>query len=269
MERPQERAALDLGEWKFQQCTVEQGRTRLRSEDILKVSRSHIPRWLPRRGVLTSTSLTFPDSQVQDFDRMSKCLKVLLGVTLENKEHALRGWNWGKADFGRQELAFNVQNRPAFEIPYSEIQNTNLAGKNEVAVTLSLDGEGKGVGTDGKMGGAKAKGQKGGGALDQLTELRFYIPGTTTTTKREKEGGEDGELESEDEVTEEQNAANLFHDTLTKMADIGDVAGDTYASFLDILHLTPRFVSYVSHKPLADKTAEVGSIWTCTSPRSE
>jgi len=27
---------------------------------------------------------------------------------LEKKEHALRGWNWGKAEFGKAELAFNV-----------------------------------------------------------------------------------------------------------------------------------------------------------------
>ena len=179
-------------------------------------------------------------SLLQDFDRMAKCLKVLLGITLENKEHALRGWNWGKAEFNRQELAFNVVNRPAFEIPYTEIQNSNLAGKFEVAVTLHADGKGDGIGTDGKLGGANARGKKGGSALDQLTELRFYIPGTTTTTKKEKEGGEDGELESEDEVTEEQNAASIFYETLMKMADIGDVAGDTLASFTDVLHLTPR-----------------------------
>ena len=174
---------------------------------------------------------------------MAKCLKVLLGITLENKEHALRGWNWGKAELGKQELNFNVQNKPAFEIPYSEIANSNLAGKNEVALTFLLEGSGQAVGTDGKMGGAKAKGRKGGGALDQLTELRFYIPGTTTSIKKDKEGGEDGELESEDEEIEEQNAANIFYEQLTNLADLGDVAGDTFASFQDILHLTPRLVS--------------------------
>ena len=30
-----------------------------------------------------------------DFDRISKALKYWFGVTLEHKEHALRGWNWG------------------------------------------------------------------------------------------------------------------------------------------------------------------------------
>lgn len=179
---------------------------------------------------------------LQDFERLQKCLKVLLGINLENKEHALRGWNWGKADFSRSELTFNVQNRPAFEIPYSEIANTNLAGKNEVALQLSAVGTGEAVGTDGKMGGAKAKGRKGGGAADQLVEMRFYIPGTATT-KKEKEDGEDGEVSDGDAGEEvEENAANVFYNTLADKAEIGAVAGDTFATFLDILHLTPRCV---------------------------
>lgn len=168
---------------------------------------------------------------------------MLLGITLETREHSVRGWNWGKVEFDRNEITFNVRNQPAFEIPYSEIANTNLAGKSEVAVQLAVTGNGEAVGTDGKMGGTKAKGRKGGGATDQLVEMRFYVPGTATT-RVAKEGGEDGELESDDEnaEVEEQNAATLFYDTLADKAEIGAVAGDTFATFLDVLHLTPRFV---------------------------
>lgn len=154
---------------------------------------------------------------------------------MEQKEHALRGWNWGKTDFGKSELAFNVRNQPAFEIPYSEISNTNLAGKNEVAVEFSLPGDGDETGTNGHLGGARGRGKKAGGAVDQLVEMRFYVPGTATR----KEKKEDGE-EATDGEDEEQNAANLFYDTLMDKAEIGEVAGDTFATFLDILHLTPR-----------------------------
>ncbi len=169
---------------------------------------------------------------------MSKAFKLFYGINVEHKEHALRGWNWGKAEFGKAELAFNVQNRPAFEIPYSEISNTNLAGKSEVSVEFSLPANGEETGTNGHLGGARAKGRKTGGARDQLTEMRFYIPGTITT----KIKPEDGETkdESGEEDLEEQNAANLFYDTLMEKADIGEVAGDTYATFQDVLHLTPR-----------------------------
>jgi structure-specific recognition protein 1 len=136
---------------------------------------------------------------------------------------------------GRNELTFNVRNQPAFAIPYTEISNTNLAGKNEVAVEFSLPADGEDTGTNGHLGGARAKGKKMGGAVDQLTEMRFYIPGT----EMRKAKDDDGE-ELEDGEDEEQNAANLFYETLMSKAEIGDVAGDTFATFQEILHLTPR-----------------------------
>lgn len=152
----------------------------------------------------------------------------------------MRGWNWGKGEFGKAELAFNVQNRPAFEIPYSEILNTNLAGKNEVAVEFSLPADGTDTGTNGSLGGARGKGKKAGAGKDQLVEMRFYIPGVTT----KKEAMENGEPNSDGEDEEEQNAATLFYDTLMEKAEIGEVAGDTYATFLDVLHLTPRYIQF-------------------------
>jgi structure-specific recognition protein 1 len=172
----------------------------------------------------------------EDYDRIAKLFKIWYGIALENREHSLRGWNWGKAEFGKMELTFNVASRPAFEVPYSEISNTNLAGKNEVAVDFSVPADGDDTGTNGHLGGARGRGKKSGGAKDQLVEMRFYIPGTAS--KREKK--EDGEDASDGEEVEEQNAANLFYETLMEKAEIGEVAGDTFATFLDILHLTPR-----------------------------
>lgn len=193
---------------------------------------------------------------------MSKGFKLWYGLTLENKEHALRGWNWGKGEFGKAELAFNVQNRPAFEIPYSEISNTNLAGKNEVAVEFSLPAGGSETGTNGHLGGARGRGRKAGAARDQLVEMRFYIPGTATKKVKDEEG-DDKSADGEEE--EEQNAANLFYDTLMEKAEIGEVAGDTFATFLDVLHLTPRLVtiSLVWWTREADVRAEDVSMSIC------
>jgi structure-specific recognition protein 1 len=128
-----------------------------------------------------------------------------------------------------------VQNRPAFEVPYSEIGNTNLAGRNEVAVEMSLPQDANDTGTNGHLGGARGKGKKAGAGKDQLVEMRFYIPGVTTT-KKETDGEEGGSEAGE----EEKNAATLFYDTLLEKAEIGETAGDTIATFLDVLHLTPR-----------------------------
>lgn len=68
--------------------------------------------------------------------------------------------------------------------------------------------------------------------------MRFYIPGTTT----KKENDEDAEDKSgnNSEEEEQHNAANLFYETLMDKAEIGEVAGDTFATFLEVLHLTPR-----------------------------
>ncbi|KIW26100.1 FACT complex subunit pob3 [Cladophialophora immunda] len=170
-----------------------------------------------------------------DFDRVSKAFKIWYGINVENKEHALRGWNWGKAEFGRAELAFNVQNRPAFEIPYSEISNTNLAGKNEIAVEFNMGPDGAQNGANGhKPGSTKNRGHKAAAGRDELVEMRFYIPGTVS---KKEVNGEEGSGADEEE---EQNAANLFYETLMDKAEIGDVAGATFATFQDILHLTPR-----------------------------
>ncbi|KAI9681439.1 MAG: FACT complex subunit [Caeruleum heppii] len=173
----------------------------------------------------------------EDYERLSKCFKLWYSVNLEQKEHALRGWNWGKSDFGKSELAFSVQNKPAFEIPYSEISNTNLAGKNEVALEFSLPANGDDTGTNGALGGARARGKKAGGARDQLVEMRFYIPGTIRREPTEDGGEKDA---NGDEYQEEQNAAGVFYETLMEKAEIGEVAGDTFATFADVLHLTPR-----------------------------
>jgi structure-specific recognition protein 1 len=196
--------------------------------------------WLLTRGTEAALSQMHDKSnKEQDIERISKVFKNWYSIPIDQKEHSLRGWNWGKSEFGKAELQFNVQNRPSFEIPYSEISNTNLAGKNEVAVEFALPLNGDDTGTNGALGGARGKGKKAGAGKDQLVEMRFYIPGVTTK-KAAAEGSDAGSNADGDD--EEQNAANLFYDTLMEKAEIGEVAGDTYATFLDVLHLTPRYV---------------------------
>ncbi|KAG5915710.1 FACT complex subunit [Claviceps capensis] len=175
--------------------------------------------------------------QQEDYERLSKVFKNWYSTGLENKEHALRGWNWGKAEFAKAEVTFSVQNKPAFELPYSEIGNTNLAGRNEVAIEMSLPQDANDTGTDGRLGGARGRGRKAGAGRDQLVEMRFYIPGTTTIRK---EGRGDEGANGEEDEDEEKNAATLFYETLIEKAEIGETAGDTIATFLDVLHLTPR-----------------------------
>lgn len=199
---------------------------------------------------------------------MSKAFKIWYGINVESREHALRGWNWGNAEFTKAELSFSVQNRPAFEVPYSEISNTNLAGKNEVAVEFALSTT-EANGANGQPAGStKNRGRKAAAGPDELVEMRFYIPGTAV--KKEKAEDAEGEGEENEEEVEEQNAANLFYETLMDKAEIGDVAGDTFATFLDVLHLTPRFVP-CAHclGTVTHCLSEVVSISTCTNRPSD
>ena len=105
-----------------------------------------------------------------------------------------------------------------------------------MAVEVSLPADGDKPDTNGHVNGDKSKGTKVGASVDQLTEMRFYIPGTETRRGKNEEGEEEEGSENE----EEHNAANLFYEALMEKAQIGEVAGDAYATFLDILHLTPR-----------------------------
>lgn len=101
---------------------------------------------------------------------------------------------------------------------------------------MSLPNDANDTGTNGHLGGARGKGKKAGAGKDQLVELRFYVPGVST--RKETEGDDAGS----DVAEEEKSAATIFYDTLIEKAEIGETAGDTIATFLDVLHLTPRFV---------------------------
>lgn len=101
-------------------------------------------------------------------------------------------------------------------------------------------------------GSTKNRGRKAAAGPDELVEMRFYIPGTAfKKEKADSEGkkeGSDADEDEEGEEVEEQNAANLFYETLMDKAEIGDVAGDTFATFLDVLHLTPRQVIHENYR---------------------
>ncbi|KAH3674615.1 hypothetical protein WICMUC_003161 [Wickerhamomyces mucosus] len=160
----------------------------------------------------------------QDFNQLKNELQRSFNIQLDHKEHSMRGWNWGNTDLARNEVIFQVNGKPSFEIPYAQINNSNLVGKNEVALELNL---------------LENKSQDTAG--DELVEVRFYIPGSIeTTTESKKVKTEDGEEQEENEVVEEQTKASIFYEQLKEKADIGQVSGEAIASFTDILFLTPR-----------------------------
>ncbi|GMM30440.1 FACT complex subunit [Martiniozyma asiatica (nom. inval.)] len=165
----------------------------------------------------------------QDLNGLKHELSKNFNLSLEHKEHALRGWNWGKTQLSRNELVFNVANKPAFELPYSEITNTNLSGKGEVSIELNMTS--KSVNDLEKTG-------------DELVEVKLWIPGNVDA------GDDQDENENKDESTEKTNGdvtmkdvksiAEVFVDELKSKADITQVTGPVIVSFGEILFLTPR-----------------------------
>lgn len=103
-------------------------------------------------------------------------------------------------------------------LPLTNVANSNIAGRTEVSLEFSVPAD------------------KKSSRHDELTEIRFYVPGTTT-----KERGSDaGSQKSDNEDDEEISAAQAFHDTVKEKAEIGQVAGDIILSFEEVLVLTPR-----------------------------
>ncbi|GMM35947.1 FACT complex subunit [Saccharomycopsis crataegensis] len=157
-----------------------------------------------------------------NFNQLRNELKRHLNIDLEQRDHILRGWNWGTTTMARSELIFNINNRPDFELPYKTINNTNLTGKNEVTVEFRPDDEGDKEG-------------------DELVEMRFYVPGTVAVKEDDGEDTKKGEEDEDAEKgEEEQSAATHFYEQLKEKASIGQVSGDAIVSFSDVFFLTPR-----------------------------
>lgn len=179
------------------------------------------------------------------FNQLKNELKRHFDLNLEQKDHNLRGWNWGTTTMARSELVFNINNKPDFELPYQGISNINLTGKNEVAIEFKNEDE------EDRQG-------------DELVEMRLYIPGTvevevgSENIKKEKikeEGKDDEEAvkqegeevkkegeesDAESDKVEEQSAASYFYEQLKDKASIGQVTGDAIVSFSDVFFVTPR-----------------------------
>ncbi|KDN45386.1 hypothetical protein RSAG8_04973, partial [Rhizoctonia solani AG-8 WAC10335] len=143
---------------------------------------------------------TFDGFLREDHDKVSQLVTQHYKTQLETKEISVKGWNWGSTDVQGSDLAFMVSNRTAFEVPLRSVANSNIAGRTEV----SLDKKGR---------------------PDELTEIRFYVPGT-----------HEGEGDDEEDVS----AAQAFHDLIKDKADIGQVIGDVLVSFSEVNIQTPR-----------------------------
>ena len=176
---------------------------------------------------------------------MKRTLDDYFHIRLETRDSSLKGFNWGKAqvqgssilprvrvdhgdaDIGG-EIVFSVQGKTTFELPLSMVANSNIAGKNEVAVEFNPLPPQL---TDTKNPTLRVP--------DELVEMRFYVPGKSMKSR----GSDPGSGEEETDLDEDGNeisAAEAMHNIIKDKADIGAVIGESIVIFEDILILTPR-----------------------------
>ena len=121
------------------------------------------------------------------------------------------------------DLTFMVSGKTAFELPLRYVANSNIAGKTEVSLEFS------------NLPLTSSAGPLPKNMGDELTEIRFFVPGNFSKLK-----GSDAGSEKSDDDGEEISAAQVFHDTIKEKAEIGQVTGNLILSFDEVLVLTPR-----------------------------
>ncbi|ADV25345.1 FACT complex subunit POB3 [Cryptococcus gattii E566] len=172
--------------------------------------------------------ISFDGFKRDDLDKIKRTLQEYFNITLETRDTSLKGWNWGEAQVKGTDLVFQVQGKTAFDVPLSQVANSNIAGKNEVALEFNPSSNYK---FDPKDLNKRPP--------DEMVEMRFYIPGKSMKMAGSDagSGGEETEL---DEEGNEVSAADAFHSLIKEKADIGAVVGDSIVVFEDCLILTPR-----------------------------
>ena len=130
------------------------------------------------------------------------------------------------------DISFAVQGKSSFDLPLSLVANSNIAGKNEVALEFNPPPS--------HLVNAKNVSAR---LPDELVEMRFYVPGKSMKGRGSDAGsGEDEETELDDDGNE-ISAAEAMHNLIKAKADIGAVVGDSIVVFDDVLILTPRWVT--------------------------
>ncbi|KAJ1540433.1 FACT complex subunit [Cladochytrium tenue] len=245
----------------FQEAVSKKALT-MAPKDIKRASWQRCARGYELR-IETSNGLVhrFDGFQTESFDLLADLMERYYGVTLEPKEVSLRGYNWGKADFRGSTLNFQVQNRPAFEIPLAEVSNTATVGKNEVSIEL--------VGPPQPPPNPET-GRRPRIREDALFEVHFYVPGMAVQSQvdesaagkkimREaaaaaaaaaaaprRDGEEEGEIRDDEddpvygEDGEALTAAAIFCETIKSRADVGVAHEESIVSFDEVLCLAPR-----------------------------
>lgn len=154
----------------------------------------------------------FTSAHIED---MKSIAENSLGSTLHELPSACsNGWNWGSVKTNDDVvMSFDGEgDHPLFNVSYSDISQALLHGTSEVGIEFAEDDT--------------ARDRE----VDELIEMRFYVPSGFEMEEDEGAGEEEEALES---------AAKL-HARIVRRAGLNDAGDDSIASFDQIHLITPR-----------------------------
>ncbi|CAN8266030.1 unnamed protein product [Cochlearia groenlandica] len=175
--------------------------------DVVGISWMKVPR-TNQLGVKTRDGLyyKFLGFRDQDVASLSSFFQSSFGKTPEDKQLSVCGRNFGEVDLNGNTLTFLVGAKQAFEVSLADVSQTQLQGKNDVLLEFHVD----------DTAGANEK--------DSLMEISFHIPNSNTQFVGD----------------ENRQPAELFHNKIKEMADVGAGVEEAVVTFDGIAILTPR-----------------------------
>jgi len=143
---------------------------------------------------------------LQDFNKISTFSQSKWNQPIARQENCLKGWNYGEVKFEGRNLEFDVDNKPAFEIPLSNVSHCT-GTKTEAILEFHQNDD----------------------CPVQLSEMRLHIPHTQT-----EEGAEPNGENAEADPVEE------FRKAVMQFADLEPEAGQPLTILQEISLVTPR-----------------------------
>ncbi|GAW06496.1 SSrecog-domain-containing protein [Lentinula edodes] len=179
------------------------------------------------KGVDTERPVAMSASSIKwaQWLRVARNFQLRIGIKEEKGDFRKETFDGFQREVGigvsliSKDLAFTSSDRTAFELPLQYVANSNITGKTEVSLEFSNP----------------SSTTKSKGAVDEMVEIRFYVPGTQSKLR-----GADAGSGEEDNDDDEVGAAQVFHDMVKEKASLDQVSDDIVLMFEEVLVLTPR-----------------------------
>jgi len=145
-----------------------------------------------------------------EYQKLKEFYRKHYDTELEEQELCVKGWNWGTPKFDGSMMSFEVDNKPAFEIPLKDVSQATT-GKNEVTIEFHRSDD----------------------ASVSLMEMRFFVP-------LDPEGTVDNVKEFHEKITAKADLIQATGDAIVTFEEVacltprGRYAIRVYPTFLQL-----------------------------------